>query len=84
MSMDEFDGKFDVNCQESSVPVSAQLFVSAVLHGSSSESHNNDYFKQSGLTICQLLAFNTTKRTRKESSSAYHSKSVESLHWLYF
>ena len=60
----EFDGKFDFGCQESAIPASVNGFVTAVMHGTASESNENPHFKQASLTVSQLLAFNTTIRTR--------------------
>ena len=60
----EFDGKFDFGCQESAIPASVNGFVTAVMRGTASESNENPHFKQASLTVSQLLAFNTTIRTR--------------------
>ena len=73
----EFDGKFDFGCQESAIPASVNGFVTAVMHGTASESNENPHFKQASLTVSQLLAFNTTICTRNQSLSLYHSKKRE-------
>ena len=54
----EFDGKFDFRCQESAIPASVNGFVTAVMHGTASESNENPHFKQASLTVSQLLAYN--------------------------
>ena len=77
MKNENFNGKFNNGCQESSIPVSSQRLISAVMRGTSSETNNNEHFKQAALTVNQLLTFNTTIRTQKESSSVYHSKERE-------
>ena len=67
MKNENFNGKFNNGCQESSIPVSSQRLISAVMRGTSSETNNNEHFKQAALTVSQLLTSNTTIRTRKES-----------------
>ena len=69
----QFDGNFEDGCQESSIPHTLSLFISYVLHGSSATPGNNEYYKQAMLSVCQLITFNTLIRTRKDSSSSYHS-----------
>ena len=44
------------------------------MHGNDS---TNPHYKQAILTIGQLIRFNTLKRTRKESSSLFHSQERE-------
>ena len=51
--------------------------MSCLLHGSTETPGSNEYYKQAVLTICQLITFNTLIRTRKESSSSYHSVNRE-------
>ena len=75
--MVEFNGKFDDNCQETSIPVSLQSFITAVLRGSALETNTNPYYRQATLTIGQLMAFNTTIRIRNQSSFAYYSRKRE-------
>ena len=72
--MVEFNGKSDDNCQETSIPVSLQSFITAVLRGSASETNTNPHYRQATLTIGQLMAFNTTIRIQNQSSSVYHSR----------
>ena len=73
----EFEGKFDSGCQESAIPASVKGFVTAVMRGATSESNENPHFKQAPLTVSQLLAFNTTIRTRNQSLSLYHLRKRE-------
>ena len=72
-----FDEKFDFGSQESAIPASVNGFVTAVMRGTASESNENPHFKQASLTVSQLLAFNTTIRTRNQSLSLYHSRKRE-------
>ena len=69
-----FNVKFDENCQETSISVLLQSFITALLRGSSSETNTNPHYRQGTLTIGQLMAFNTTIRVRNQSSSAYQSR----------
>ena len=73
----KFDGKFDFECQESAIPASVNRFGTAVTRGTASKSNENPHFKQASLTVSQLLAFNTTIRTRNQSLSLYHSRKRE-------
>ena len=73
----EFDGKFDFGCQQSAILASVNGFVTAVMHGTASESNENPHFKQASLTVSQFLAFNTTIRTRNQSLSLYHWRERE-------
>ena len=67
----EFNGKFDDNCQETSIPVWLQSFINARLRGLASENNTNPHFRQATLTIGQLMVF------RNQSSFAYHSRKSE-------
>ena len=78
----EFDGKFDFGCQESAILASVNGFVTAVMHGTASESNENPHFKQASLTVSQFLAFNTTLCTRNQSLSLYHWREREPPHYL--
>ena len=66
-----FNGMFNQNCQEDSIHDSVKCILSTILHGNVTSS---PHYKQAILTIGQLIRFNTLKRARKSSSSAYHSK----------
>ena len=48
-----------------------------ILRGPKTNHSNNPYYTQAMLTLCQLLIFNTTKKTREYSSSSYHSETRE-------
>ena len=65
-----FDGTFNFECQEKSVPDSVKRFVKGVMHGNHTL---NPHYQQAVLTIGQLMRFNTLKRTRSSSESIYHS-----------
>ena len=55
----KFDGKFDENCQKTSVPSSLITLVSMLIYGSSiTEEHNS----QAALTMSQTTLFNAKKR----------------------
>ena len=73
----QFKGSFEACCQEASIPPTLQSFVSYLMHGSTDTPGNNEYYKQAAMSICQLITFNTLIRTRKESSSSYHSVNRE-------
>ena len=75
-SYEPFVGKFGKNCQESFIPESVQALVTMILRGSE-EDNTNPYFKQAMLTIGQMMIFNCTIRTRRESTSSYHSQMRE-------
>ena len=47
------------------------------MHGSSATSCENEYYEQAMLSVSKLLKFNTFIRTRKDSSSSYHSTQRE-------
>ena len=47
------------------------------MQGSSATSCENEYHKQAMLSVSQLMKFNTFIRTRKDSSSSYHSTQRE-------
>ena len=75
-SYEPFVGKFGKNCQESFIPESVQALVTMILRGSE-EDNTNPYFKQAMLTIGQMMIFNSTIYTRRESTSSYHSQMCE-------
>ena len=74
---EEFKGKFSEGCQEAFVPKSVQALLSMILRGPAGDHSNNPHFSQAMLTLGQLLIFNSTIRTRKDSSSSYHSQKRE-------
>ena len=49
--------------------------MGTVLHGSGSS--DNEHYKQALLSVSQLLEFNTIIRSRKTSTSIYHSVNRE-------
>lgn len=71
MKSAELDRTFHSGSQEPFAPPSIMSLVSAIINGCQNETNNNIY-KQATLTIGQLLAYNITICTRKESSSVYH------------
>jgi len=72
-----FNGSFDTECQESSVPVSLLALVSMVLNGPNikTQSANCTSYLQSALTISQLLIYNSSIR-RREKTNATETSSV--------
>ena len=68
-----FNGCFDAECQESYVPLSLKALVTMTLRGANVENVKNPFFNQPTLTISQLMIFNSTIRTCKTSSQAFHT-----------
>ena len=52
---------------------SLKALVTVVLHGANVPNVKNPYFNQATLTVSQLMIFNSTVRTRKASSQAFHT-----------
>ena len=67
----EFNGSFNADCQQQSVPTNVKYFVSMLLNGCTIE----DQDSQSCLTISQMIVFNCKKRLSK--GSHYHSRKFE-------
>ena len=68
-----FLGNFNAQCQESYVPLSLKALVTMILRGANVNNVKNPYLNQAALTILQLMIFNSTIRTRKASSQAFHT-----------
>ena len=67
----EFHGHYEDKCQEKSTPKSLQALMSLIISGKGGDSGDgNSYFKQAVLSTL-------TKRSRKGSKSAYHTKERE-------
>ena len=77
MTHEPFNGRFDVLCQEDYVPASSKALVTMILRGANVDNIKNPYFNQAMLTVSQLLIFNTTIRTREDSSQVYHTTKRE-------
>ena len=77
MENEEFTGKFVEGCQESFIPALVRCLLSAIMYRGQADVNPNPYYKQSSLSISQLLAFNTTICIKNASSSQYHSKKRE-------
>ena len=69
-----FDGTFNLDCQEKSIPESVKCLLKSIMHGNHT---SNPHYQQAILTIGQLIRFNTLKRTRSSSKSMYHSQDRE-------
>ena len=65
----EFEGNFSFGFQEAFLHPVIPL-ISATMHGCLYEKNSNTYNKQAALTIEQLLAYDITTCTRKDSVSA--------------
>ena len=72
-----FSRRFDAQCQESYVPSSLKALVSMVLRSANVGNVKNPYFNQAALTVLQLIIFNSTIRTRKAFSQAFHTTKRE-------
>ena len=82
-----FDGSFQPDCQKNSVPLSLLALVNMILDGANIK-HQTELVQTTtttaALAISQLLAFNSVKRARKESSgSVRHNQSRETPLPLY-
>ena len=66
-----FNGSFDTECQERSVPVSLLALVSMILNGPNikTQSANCTSYLQSALTISQLLIYNSSIRRREKTNA---------------
>ena len=72
-----FSGRFDAQCQESYAPSSLKALVAMILRGANVVNVKNPYFNQAALTVSQLMIFNSTARTGKASSQAFHTAKRE-------
>ena len=68
----EFEGSFSFGCQEAFLHPVIPL-ISATMHGCLYEKNSNTYNKQATLAMEQLLAYDITTRTRKDSVSACYA-----------
>jgi hypothetical protein len=74
----EFGGKFDENCQESSIPQSLKSLIAMILGGPNIETQSAKFVEtQAILSIAQLMRFNIAVRRRKNSLNPYHLKQHE-------
>ena len=66
MIENSFDGSFDQNCQQNSVPKSLISLVNMILYGPNIKTQaNNANATQAGLSMAQLLQYNSYLRRRK-------------------
>jgi len=72
----EFQGNFEKNSQQSSVPTALKALVALLLDGTN-VLQENDEVSQACLTITQLIMFNMKNRAYKVDSSFRHSKIKE-------
>ena len=63
-----FNGSFDHDCQHNSVPKSLLSLVNMLLYGPNikNQASNANYTTQTGITIAQLLLYNSYSRRRNE------------------
>lgn len=69
-----FNGTFENNCQQESVPQSLLALIGMILGGPNIQTQSINLVEtQASLSISQLLQFNCTRRRREGSSSSYHT-----------
>ena len=74
----EFNGSFDAQCQEKSVPVSLMALVSMVLYGTNITTQTSStLMPQPALTLSQLLMYNSLVRQSKTATITRHSQDRE-------
>lgn len=79
-----FDGSFDRNCQAESVPASLVSLVNMILYGPNIETQASNSSKaQAGLTISQLLQYNSYLRRRGDVVRVRRNKNRETPVSLY-
>ena len=79
-----FDGSFDRNCQAESVPASLVSLVNMILYGPNIETQARNSSKaQAGLTISQLLQYNSYLRRRGDVVRVRRNKNRETPVSLY-
>ena len=75
---EEFNGLFNSQCQEHSVPKSLLALVNMVLNGPNINSQSSASTFQPALTLSQLLFFNSSEGMRyKDTESVRHNKQQE-------
>ena len=75
-----FNGRFQEECQEKSVPAALKALVALILNGPAAVEHPDSVKssqKQAVLTIAQLLSFNCRKFSRKEAKFYRRDKDKE-------
>ena len=66
-----FDGSFDHDCQETSVPESVVSLINMILYGPNIESQASNFGKsQASLSISQLIQFNSYLGNRRRSENS--------------
>ena len=78
-----YNGKFDKQCQQDSIPVSLATLVAMILFQPNIESQSNPYEAQATLSISQLIKFNCSARRRKGKTAIHHNIDHESPLPLY-
>ena len=69
-----FNGSFDAQCQEKSVPISLLALVSMVLYGPNITTQSSSAFTpQPALTLSQLLIYNSLIRQRNTTTTSRHT-----------
>jgi len=72
-----FTGSFGNNCQEEAIPQSLLALVSMIMDGTNIKNKDPDTFRQSALTVAQLLQFNSSTRRRASSTGIRHNTDKE-------
>ena len=71
---ENFNGSFDAQCQEKSVPVSLLALVAMILYGPNiTTQYDYDSMPQPALTVSQLLMYNSVHRKTSTSTTSRHS-----------
>ena len=79
-----FDGHFEDNCQETSVPPSLIELVSMIEHGPDIQSQIENEATSSDLAISQIIQYNCHQsKKRRASTIKYHSKDRETPFVIY-
>ena len=78
-----YNGNFDQQCQQDSIPVSLATLVAMILFQPDIESRSNPYEAQATLSISQLIKYNCSARRRKGKTGIHHNVDRESPLPLY-
>ncbi len=82
----KFSGSFSENCQDDAVPAKLKALVNMILEGPNIKDQTENDNKSAGLTIAQLLMFNSVKHHRKggvKSRMARHMRNRETPFPIY-
>lgn len=79
MENSQFQGKFEINCQEASVPQSLRSsLIEMIMGGTSIKAQSSNIVEnQAPLSVSQLIRFNSVVRRRKDSQANFNAKDQE-------